>query len=78
MNSKIIKKARSGGTFIDILFFLAIAIGIYVAVVYVPYIYKSQELQAIIKDYTFRTGGAGPDKIRAAVIEDAKKNSISI
>jgi hypothetical protein len=73
MKTQVIKNSRSGGTIIDFLFFLIVAAGIYGAIVYVPYIYKAQELQAIVKDYTFKIGSANPDTIRRAVIEDAKK-----
>ncbi|MCC7460354.1 MAG: hypothetical protein IT286_03530 [Proteobacteria bacterium] len=68
-----VKKSKSAFTFTDFVFILLVVSGVYAGVVYFPYIYKRQELEALVKDYTFRTGRATPDRIRDAVVEDAKK-----
>jgi len=73
MKTKFIKNRKFGITITDIIFFLAIAGAIYAGYLYFPLVYKTQELEAIAKDYTFKSGGAKPDSIRAAVIEDASK-----
>ncbi len=72
MKFKIIKNAKSGIAFIDFLFLVVIAVVVYAAYIYVPLVYKSQELETIVKDYTFKTGGAQPEKIQQAIVEDAK------
>lgn len=73
MKSKFIKKSNSGFTIIDYITFILIAAAIYGAYLYVPLVYKAQELEAIVKDYTFKSGAASEDKLREAVMEDAKK-----
>ena len=40
---------------------------------YVPLLYKSTELEAIVKDYTFRSGRASNDDIKTAIVEDARR-----
>ncbi len=73
MKIMFIKNSKLGISITDVLFFLLIVGGAYGAYLYIPIVYKTQELEALAKDYTFRTGGSKPDQIRAAVIEDAGK-----
>lgn len=67
------RKLTSGWTFFDFVYGLCLAILLYGSYLYVPLIYKQQELQGLVKDYTFRSAGASPVMIRQAVIEDAKR-----
>ncbi len=73
MKTKFIKKSNSGVSATDIIFGLLIVAAIYGSYLYIPLVYKSQELEAIAKDYTFKAGGASQDQLRQAVIEDAKR-----
>lgn len=72
MKTSFIKKSNSGLTVTDYLFFIVIIGVVYGCYLYVPLVYRSQELEAILKDYTFKSGAASEDKLRDAVIEDAK------
>jgi hypothetical protein len=71
MKTKLIKNSKVGFTFIDYLSTLLVIAALYGLYLYVPLIYKSQELEAIAKDYTFKSGAAKEEYIQAAVIEDA-------
>jgi hypothetical protein len=73
MKTNFIKNKKVGFTISDFIFTILVLASMYGLYLYVPLVYKSQELEAIAKDYTFKTGGAKPDYIRAAVIEDAQK-----
>lgn len=72
MKTKIIKKTNLGFGFSEIFTALILATLLYGSYLYVPLVYKSQELQTIVKDYTFKTGSATPEMLKAAVMEDAK------
>jgi hypothetical protein len=72
MKTSFIKK-NLGISITDALFGIVIFSAIYGSYLYIPLVYKSQELQDICKDYTFKAGGATPEVLRNAVIEDAKR-----
>lgn len=67
-----IRKSKLGLTATDIIFGLVVFGAVYGSYLYVPIVYKTQELETLVKDYTFKTSAATEEMIRAAVVEDAK------
>lgn len=70
-----IKKSNSGISVTDIIFGLVLVAAIYGSYLYIPLVYKSQELEMIAKDYTFKSGGASNEMLKQAVLEDAKRKA---
>lgn len=72
MKTTFVKKRNTGLTFFEFMYGLCLAVLIYAVYLYIPIMYKQQELQGLVKDYTFRSSGVSTEMIRKAVIEDAK------
>jgi hypothetical protein len=70
MINRFIKNSQRGAI-TEIISVIILLVGGYGLFLYVPLVYKSQQLEDLAKEYTYKTNSASVEMIKEAIIADA-------